>query len=213
MSDNLKWLLLIPVVIVAISLGYVIPKLFGSGEGDVPDKQRNQALELDIADTEQRIASYQDLIASNPADADALRGIGENYRELGTLQSQNDQVNEAFVSYKSAVDYYRKYLAANPAGQETRIDMGLTYFYMQMPDVAERELIVVTQALPLNQRAWHSLGWVQANGLGKEQEALVSWQRSYEIDPASVIGKESKSFMDQLSTPIADNEITVPPAP
>ncbi|MHB1390167.1 MAG: tetratricopeptide repeat protein [Thermoleophilia bacterium] len=203
MSDKLKWLLLIPAIILAIALAYFIPKLIGGSDNSssAASTQQNQAMEIDKAAIQERIDTYAKLVASNPADADSLRGIADNYRELGALQDKNNQLNESAVSYKTAVDYYRKYLAIVPSGVEAKIDMGLTYFYLQMPEIAERALKESTHADPKNQRAWHALGWVEKNGMGNSEQARIAWQTSINIDPESPIGQESKSFLDQLSSP------------
>ncbi|MBE0428815.1 MAG: tetratricopeptide repeat protein [Thermoleophilia bacterium] len=213
MSDNLKWLLLIPVVIVAISLGYVIPKLVGSDD-ERPEQRQSQALQLDIDATGERIENYRALLESNPEDVELLRGLADSHREIGSLQAENRQYQESFTSFKTAVDYYREYLAKKPEAQDAGIDLGLTYFYMEMPLVAERELQKVVQSLPQSQRAWHSLGWLQMR-LGKDDEARASWQKSYELDPESAVGRESRAFMDELdlSRGVSQNEIQVPPAP
>lgn len=203
MNDNLKWLLLIPVVITAIALGYFIPKWIGGDDdkSSVTKPQQNQALQIDISDIQDRIATYDRLVVSSPSDADALRGLADNYREMGALQDENNQVNESAASYKTAVDYYRKYLAINPDGLEAKIDLGLTYFYLQMPEIAERALKEVTQAAPGNQRAWHALGWVEENGIGNTEQAKIAWQTSISIDPNSATGQESKTFLEQLASP------------
>lgn len=200
MSDNLKWLLLIPVVIVAIALGYLIPKLVGGDDSESPaNQQENQALTADIASAEESVQAYQGLIDRNASDLEALRGIADTYRDLGILQSENNQANEAFVSFKGAVDNYRKYLATKPDDVEVKIDLGLTYFYLQMVEIAARELKAVTEIAPGNQRAWHSYGWVLENGLGKTDEAKVAWEKSYQLNPNTPAGQESKQFLDQLS--------------
>lgn len=204
MNDNLKWLLLIPVVIVAIAMGFLVPKLLGGGgrEGDqatATRQQQSQALQADIDDTQQSIDAYLGLAERNPGDVDALRGLGHKYREIGSLLSEDNRENEAYVNFKKAIDYYRKYLALKPEDLEVKIDVGLTYFYLMMPKIAERELRAIAQAAPTNQRAWHSLGWVLENGLGKTEEAKAAWETSYQINPNSPAGQESKRFLDQLS--------------
>lgn len=210
MSDNLKWLLLIPVVIVAIALGYLIPKLLGGDDDERPStkQQQSQALQLDIDEIQGRIGAYEGILSRNTADVDALRGLADSYRELGALQGENNEFNDSYQSNKLAVDYYRKFLAARPDELEARIDLGLTYFYMQMPEIGERELKAVVQAAPANQRAWHALAWVLENGLGKTDEARQAWQNSYNIDPNSSIGRESKQFLDQLSS--SQTQVPVP---
>lgn len=225
MSDNLKWFLLIPVVIVAIAMGFLVPKLLGGsgGEGDQAEAIRggeqegSQAMQVEIDDAKQKIDAYQDLVNRNPGDLDALRGLADNYYDLGTLQSEDNQQNEAYVSYKTAVDNYRKFLALQPDNPDVQVDIGLCYAYMEMAEVAERQLKAVTEAGPnwaaercnvhdcqkTWQRALHSLGWVQWQRLGKVDEAKVALRKSYELNPDSPLGQESKRFLDELTQPQA----------
>jgi tetratricopeptide (TPR) repeat protein len=212
-NDNLKWLLLIPVIIVAIALAYIIPKLIGSDEDQTSTNKTDQALQLDIDDLQQRIDAYQGLVALNPGDIDSLRGLGDTYLEMGDLRSQNNQSNEALRAYKSAVDSYRKYLELNPAGAEVMIDLGLAYSDLYMGDIAVRQLRAATQTDPTNQRAWHVLGYVLENNLGDTDGAVQAWQTSYNLDPNSTIGQESKQFIDQSAGTTAGGTQLPTPAP
>jgi len=211
MNSNLKWLLLIPVFAVAISLGYLIPTLMsddGGGENTSTTKPQSQVLQSELDDVQQRIAAYQALLQRNPNDVDAIRGIGDSYLEMGAFQGEAGEVNESYRSYKNAVDQYRKYLLIKSDNVEVRIDLGLAYSYLQMIDISLRELNAATAADPGNQRAWHSLGWVLYNSVGNVSDARVAWQKSYEINPNTPIGVESKSFLDQFTA----NQISVPQA-
>ncbi|MHB8858935.1 MAG: tetratricopeptide repeat protein [Thermoleophilia bacterium] len=199
----MKWLLLIPVLAVALALGYLIPtKLLSSDGGSADasaDKQQNPALQVQLADVQDRITAYEALLQRNPGDLDALRGLGDSYLEEGQAQGENNQTNDSYRSYKNAVDQYRKYLAIKPDFVEVRIDMGLSYSYLQMIDISLRELNTCVTAAPDNQRAWHSLGWVQYNGAGNLTAAKDAWQKSYDLNPSTPIGQESKSFLDEFA--------------
>lgn len=210
MSDNLKWLLLIPIVIAVIGGGYLVGKLVGSDDDSGSQAvQSNQALELDKADVQQRIDAYQGIVTRTPGDVEALKGLGDSYLELGNLQNENNETNESFASFKSATDFYRKYLAAKPEDAEVRIDLGYAYSLLLMPEVAVRELKAAAQAAPniadpearkkAEQRAWHVLGFVLENNLGLNDEATQAWQTAYNIDPNTPMGQEAKQFLDQLT--------------
>jgi tetratricopeptide (TPR) repeat protein len=209
-KGNLKWLLLIPVFAVAISLGYLIPtQLLSDDNNDTSTsttKPQSQALQIQVDDIQQRITAYQALLQRNPNDIDAMKGMGDSYLEMGAYQGEAGEVNESYRSYKNAVDQYRKYLSIKPDGNETRVDLGLAYSYLQMIDISLRELDTATAADPGNQRAWHSLGWVLYNSAGNVNDARTAWQKSYDLNPSSPIGQESKSFLDQFKT----NQISVP---
>ncbi|MHB9112528.1 MAG: tetratricopeptide repeat protein [Thermoleophilia bacterium] len=209
MKSNLKWLLLIPVFAIAISLGYLIPTQLlsdNSGNEDTSTtKQQSQVLQIQVEEIQERISAYQALLQQNPNDIDAMKGMGDSYLEMGTYQGEAGQENESYRSYKNAVDQYRKYLAIKPDDVEVRIDLGLTYAYLQMIDIALRELNAATASDPSNQRGWHSLGWVYSSA-GNVTDARVAWQKSYSLNPNTSIGMESKTFLDQVS----GSQLTVP---
>ncbi len=202
MNSNLKWLLLIPVLAIAIALGYLIPTQLMKGDDngdDASNQQQNQAAQIEIADVQTRIDDYTQVLARQPDDPDVLRVLADTYYQLGTIQSGSGQVNESYRSQKAAVDNYRKYLAVRPNDAEVMIDLGLSYAELQMIDIAIRELNNAVTLAPTNQRAWHSLGWVHYQWGNNLTDAKVAWQKSYDLNPNSPIGQESKQFLDQFA--------------
>lgn len=211
MNSNLKWLLLIPVLAVAIALGYLIPTqlLSDDNSGDENSsttRQASQALQIEMDNVQERIDAYERLLEQNPNDMESIKGLADGYLEIGTYQADAGQENESFRSYKNAVDNYRKYLAVNPGDNNVRKDLGLVYSYLQMTDVALRELRAVTAADPTNQRAWHSLGYVLYFSSGNVAEAREAWTKSYNLSPTSDVGVESKSFLDKYN----EDQLTLP---
>lgn len=205
MKNNLKWLLLLPVaVLVAVVLIIFIPRIFSSDSGadgnsnDSSKPQQSQATEQEITGIQKRIDAATELIAANPADAEALKELGTSYYELGTVQSGSEDFNASLRSYKNAIEQYRKYLNIRPQDPEVRIDLGLTYVEMGLIDLGVRELQTATVSVSSNQRAWHSLGWALSQE-GKVLEAREAWQKSYNLNPTSTIGQESKQFLDQTA--------------
>lgn len=210
MKSNLKWLLLIPVFAIAISLGYLIPtQLLSDDSGDdntSTNKVQNQAIQIQVDDVQERINAYQALLQRNPNDIEALKGIGDNYLEMGKFQEQDGNINVAYKSYKNAVDQYRRYLSIKPDDAEVRKDLGLAYSYLDfdgMIDISLRELYAATAADPNNQRVWLSLGFVLYDEYLKYYEvenltkARDAWQKAYNLNPASDVGLEAKTFLDQ----------------
>jgi len=200
MKNNMKWLLLIPVVLIAFGLGFfVITQILGDDNGGDSSGGQDQALQAQIDDLQQRVDAYKTLVTRNPGDLEAVKGAGDSYLEIGATQSENGQVNDSYVSYKNAVDQYRLYLSQKPDDIEVRIDLGLAYSYLNMSDIGVRELRTAVAAAPTNQRAWHSLGWVLYNGTGNLEQAQIAWQKAYDLDPSTSIGQEAKSFLDQFA--------------
>ncbi|MFA6001704.1 MAG: tetratricopeptide repeat protein [Thermoleophilia bacterium] len=205
MKNNLKWLLLIPAaVLVAVVMIIFIPRIFSSdsgssGNGDDSSKpKQGQASEQEITDIQKRIDAATELIAANPADAEAIKELGTSYYDLGTVQSGGEDYNASLRSFKSAIEQFRKYLSLRPQDPEVRTDLGLAYVDMGLIDLGVRELETATVTAPTNQRAWHSFGWALSQE-GKVPEAREAWQKSYSLNPTSTIGQESKSFLDQTA--------------
>ncbi len=197
MNDNLKWLLLIPVIAIAIAAGFFVPKWLSEDSGEEKaSTTQNPMVEAEITNKQEQIDQFQGLVDANPQDTVALRGLGDAYLELGSLQKEGGDINSAYRSFKSAVDNYRSYLAINPNDQEVHIDLGFSYFNLVMFDVAEKELRQVTVAAPDNQRAWLVYG-VILDRMIRTDEANAAWQKAYELNPSSPIGQEAKRFIDQ----------------
>lgn len=196
-----KWLLLIPVIAGAVIAGYLITGWLSQGDSSSTDDAsgQNQAIQLEITNKQQVIDQTQALVDSDAGDALALENLGNAYLELGLLQTEDGDVNGSFRSYRAAADVYQRYLQLKPDDADVRIDLGYTYYNLLMFEVAERELKAVTVAAPSNQRGWHVYGVVLSR-LEKTDEAVAAWQHSYDLDPNSTIGQESKQFMEQAGS-------------
>jgi len=203
MKGNMKWLLLVPVFALALALGYLIPTQLLSGDGgneqSADNSQKSQAAQIGIEDIQSRLDDYQTVLSRNPGDIDIVRVLADTYYEMGTIQGENGDINESYRSHKNAVDQYLKYLSVKPDNVEVMTDLGLTYAELQMTDIAVRELKAAVAVAPGNQRAWHSLGWIQYKWASNLPDAKIAWQKSYDLDPNTPIGKESKSFLDDFS--------------
>ena len=201
MKDYWKWLLLIPIIAGAVIAGYLITGWLSQGDGGSATDTgvQNQAIQLEISDKQQVIDKTKALVANDASDTLALENLGNAYLELGMLQTEDGDVNGSFRSYKAAADAYQRYLQLMPDDADVRIDLGYTYYNLLMFEVAERELKAVTEAAPSNQRGWHVYG-VVLNRLEKTDEAKAAWQHSYDLDPNSTIGQESKQFMEQAGS-------------
>ena len=205
MKDNMKWLLLIPIaVVLAVVMVLFIPRIISSDSGtsgnadDASRPEQSQATQQEIADIQQKIDAVTELIAANPADAEAIKELGVSYAELGKVQSDSEDFNGSLRNLKNAVDQFRKYLVLRPTDQEVRIELGLAYVDMGLIDLGVREIQTVTVQVSTNQRAWHTLGWALSQE-GKIPEARDAWQKSYNLNPTNTIGQESKQFLDQTA--------------
>lgn len=183
-------------LIAGVLAAYSITSLLGGDGQETADMAESQP--VDVGDLQARAEEAEAALESGPNDRVLLAAAGDAYLEMGMRQSGAGgvaNISESYRSYKAAADYYRRILALEPADVEVRIDLALTYFYLAMYDVAERELVTVTQADPVNQRAWLSLGWIQDTA-GRYEQAKASWQQAITIDPASPAGQEAQRFLD-----------------
>ncbi|MHB8968114.1 MAG: tetratricopeptide repeat protein [Thermoleophilia bacterium] len=149
MNDfNYKWLLLIPVLLVAIGFGVLIPMVLSSDSEEQPDIIKEAGLSAQAEEGVKRmleqISSYEELLTTAPDDVDVLKPLADNYYDLAKLEEQNQLTNDAFGHYKAAVDNYRKVLAVQPDNGPARLSLALAYNGLLMRDVAFRELQVFT---------------------------------------------------------------------
>lgn len=147
MNDfNYKWLLLIPVLLVAIGLGFLIPMVLSSGSDEQPDIIKEAGLSAEaeegVRQILDQIASYEELLVSTPDDVEVLKPLADNYFDLAKLEEQNKLTNDAFGHFKAAVDNYRKVLVLQPDNGPVRLNLALAYNGLLMRDVASRELDV-----------------------------------------------------------------------
>ncbi len=200
MKDNVKWLLLIPGIIIVIGLAYLVPKLAGVGGGSTPTQRIDPGIQQQMNDAQNRINTYQAQGKTNPADVDSTKNLGEAYLDLAQNQEQNNQtVNDANRNFKNAIDQFRKYLAANPGNVDVMIDLGFAYSQLGMSEVALRELQQVTALAPKNQRAWLNIGYIYLQ-TGRTDQSKAPLQKAVSLDPNSDTGKEAKKFLDQANS-------------
>lgn len=152
MNFNAKWLLLIPVLIVAVGLGLLIPTLL-EDDGDegtslIEEGNLSSQAEADVTATLEQIDDYESLLENSPDDIEILKALADSYYGLAELEVQNGLVNDSFTHFKSAVDNYRKILALQPDNGAVRLSLALAYDGLLMREVAYRELRSVKTSDP-----------------------------------------------------------------
>lgn len=209
LPGSLIWLLVSLALVLGALAAYGIPELLGGGQQATDNGSGAESAPVDLSDLQAQAGEAEAVLQDSPADTTAMLVAADAYLQMGMRQSGAGgiaNISGSYQSFKTAADYYRRLLAVQPGDVDVRIDLGLTYFYLAMYNVAEREMAAAVQAAPLNQRAWLSLGWVQDTA-GKSGEAKVSWRRAIEIDPSSPAGQEAQSFLDSA---IARSAVTTP---
>lgn len=145
MKFNYRWLLLIPVLLVAVALGILIPRLL-SGEDDSGETAVITEGSLSAQDEEQvkqildQIGNYETLLQATPDDVEVLKPLADDYSDLARIEKDSQLTNDSFKHYKAAVDNYRKILALQPGNAPVRLALALAYDGLLMRDVAYREL-------------------------------------------------------------------------
>jgi ribosomal protein L40E len=100
---------------------------------------------------------------------------------------------------------YDRYLKANPANADARVDMGVAYFEMSFLDslkageyisTAAREMEKALDVAPNHQLACFNLGIISFH-TGDNERALGWFKRCVAIDPNSETGKRAQQFFTQ----------------
>jgi tetratricopeptide (TPR) repeat protein len=150
---NAKWLLLIPVLLVAVGLGLFIPRLLDSDDSDdlaiIEEGNLSAEDKSQVTETLDEISDYEQLVASSPDDVSILKPLADDYFGLAQLEAQSGQTNDSFIHYKSAVDNYQKILVLQPDNAAVRLSLGLAYDGLLMREVAYRELRSVETSDPV----------------------------------------------------------------
>ncbi|RJQ44250.1 MAG: hypothetical protein C4534_06735 [Gaiellales bacterium] len=143
MNFSYKWLLLIPVLLVAIGLGLLIPRLLSDDTeelGIVSEGSLSAEAEARVAEILAQIEDYEKLLEASPGDVGILMPLAGSYYELAKVEEQYQQTNDSFRHFKSAVDYYRQALELQPENDAIRLSLALSYSGLRMGDVALREI-------------------------------------------------------------------------
>lgn len=216
---NIRWLLVALAVVLGALIAYGVPDLLGDSQDSTdrtPQADGQDAAyrmsQVDVSDLQKEADKAEGALENNPRDIDALAAAGKAYLDMaGRLKYSggfNDK-DDLYRSAKAAVDYHRRYLDLRPDDYGKRIGLGLSYSYLDMNDIAERELVAATVAAPTSQRAWLSLGFIQ-NTAGKYEEARISLQKAVDIDPESGAGKEAQNLIDSILTSASHPTVTTP---
>ena len=148
MKFNYKWLLLIPLLLVAIGFGFLIPRLFNDEENEDLSIMQEGGLsaqaEARVQQMLDQIDNYEKLLESSSDDVEILLPLADNYYDLAKLEEENQQINDSYKHYKSAVDYYQHVLQLQPENIAARLSLALSYSGLLMGDVAMREIETLT---------------------------------------------------------------------
>jgi len=120
---------------------------------------QSRAARLDSSYRSAAQLSYRHVLALEPNDLEALRGLGNVYYD--------------FEEYAKAIEYYQKYLTLNPDDPSVRTDLGTMYLYTNEANRAVAEYQAVLAKRPDFFQAHFNLG-VAYQEKGETSKALES---------------------------------------
>lgn len=99
--------------------------------GDLQGNPTNPNLiefEAAIISYEKANARRRNLFEKNPTDAETERRLAENYRVLGNIYSQVNEIGASARNTKQSLEIYERLAAANPAATDLRFGLAKVYY-------------------------------------------------------------------------------------
>jgi tetratricopeptide (TPR) repeat protein len=143
------------------------------------------------------IAEIQELQASvdaNPEDTTSVLRLANLYFDVRFFQR--------------AVPLYERYLLANPANPDARVDLGTSHFELSVSDsagqeehlrVAEESFLKALEYAPKHPLAHFNLGIINLRQ-GRVEEARKWLEKCAELAPDSEAGRRARQLVDQHIT-------------
>jgi cytochrome c-type biogenesis protein CcmH/NrfG len=129
------------------------------------------------------IAQLEDESDEEPGDVQALLDLGNAYFMRQHLQQAEQAYSQA--------------LAQEPGNTTAQVGLAMVWHAQGDSRRAEKTLKALIKAHPDDQDAHYSLAIVCFSG-GRTGQARQEWQTAARIDPASVTGRRSQSFVDLI---------------
>lgn len=153
------------VIIVLISVGLVLPSMFGVVAGMLAPN--NEPIATDYLTPGERIAKFEEAIEAQPGDAQAWASLAEAYYA-------NNQLDEAIEKYNQALEL-------EPANSDWRTALALVYFMDGRYDEAVGQLEEELSRHPDNSQAYYYLGQFLAYGKGDFAGAIAQMEKYIEL--------------------------------
>lgn len=135
------------------------------------------------ASIERTIAGLQDELAARPKDVPTLLKLGDAY----FLAQRNKQAERA----------YGDVLAIEPGNDAAKVRMAMVWHADGDTRRAEKAIAKVLTDRPDDQEAHYSLAIIYFS-TDRARQARDEWVRAARLDPKTVIGRRSQSFVDLL---------------
>ena len=155
-----------------------------SGHPSVAVDQGEQATVTGANGGGDQVSLLEKRRAKDPRDVAVLLDLGKAYFMRQRLQQ--------------AAQTYSEALAQEPGSTKAQVGLALVWHAQGESKRAEAALLQVLAAHPDDQEAHYSLAIVYFSN-GRVGEAKAEWQTAARIDPASITGRRSQSFVDLLN--------------
>jgi cytochrome c-type biogenesis protein CcmH/NrfG len=142
--------------------------------------------------------------------ANALRNIAE--RDPKNVESRVTLGNLYFDAerFPEAIQWYESALAINPSDPNVSTDLGVSYYYIDQPDLALAAFDRSLKIDPAHTKTWLNLGVVRAFGKQDLKGAIAAWEEVVKIAPASQEGQTAKRFIDNMKTAHPEGQVQPP---
>jgi cytochrome c-type biogenesis protein CcmH/NrfG len=155
-----------------------------SGHPSVAADQEQQAAEADAsAGSNDPVALLEKRRAKDPTDVGVLLALGKAYFMRQRLQQAEQAYSDA--------------LALEPGSATAQVGLAMVWHAQGDSGRAETALLEVLDAHPDDQEAHYSLAIVYFSA-GRVGDAKAQWETAARIDPASITGRRSQSFVNLL---------------
>ncbi|HWQ29156.1 MAG TPA: tetratricopeptide repeat protein, partial [Dehalococcoidia bacterium] len=171
----------------------------GSSAGELPQSGPAQA-----AFDEARAKELEALLATDPANQDALFELGEMNFQAGR--------------YEEAITWFTKLVEVDPKNVHALTDIGTANFNLGRPDEAKTYWLRALEVNPDDAQVHYNLGFLYANVEPRDLAAAIAeWEKVIELDPGSRLAETARVHVEGLRselTPAARPQAPTPtPAP
>jgi cytochrome c-type biogenesis protein CcmH/NrfG len=165
--------------------GAASPEGLPSGHPGVGDTESAAASPAPSASTsvQQTIARLEGAVADDPDDVQSLLKLGDAH-----LSAQHNS---------RAASIYADVLTLDPDNAAARVKLAMVWHADGQTKRAEKAITKVLAARPGDQEAHYSLAIIYFS-TDRSRQARDQWLKAARIDPATVIGRRSQSFVDLL---------------
>ncbi len=148
-----------------------------------------------LSDDQRKLLDGLVALQTSPNDMDMIKQVANAYYNL------RDQTGNVGLAQK-ALEYYNRYLVANPGDNDVRTDAAAMYFYTGATDKAIQEATTVLDAQPDHVQANFNLGIFYWRGRADYKAAALQFKKLIELTAQSG-DAHAKLINDEARTNLA----------